>query len=118
MNSIFNKKNMVNRLIRSKIFDKYRYKNKYFQIVIDGTRMMKFKERYCKHCLKEVYNKVQENEYIKYYHYVLEAKLVLVEIVISIDSEFVENTDENVKKQDCEMKSFYIIAKRIKKKNI
>lgn len=108
-------KYMVNRLIRSKMFDKFRYKNKYFQIVVDGTRMMKFKERHCKHCLKEVHNKGQENEYIRYYHYVLEAKLVVGEIVISIDSEFVENEDENVKKQDCEMKAFYRMAKRIKK---
>ena len=52
-------KYMVNRLIRSKMFDKFRYKNKYFQIVVDGTRMMKFKERHCKHCLKEVHNKGQ-----------------------------------------------------------
>ena len=97
------------------MFDKFRYKNKHFQIVVDGTRMMKFKERHCKHCLKEVHNKGQENEYTIYYHYVLEAKLVVGEIVISIDSEFVENEDENVKKQDCEMKAFYRMAKRIKK---
>lgn len=108
-------KYMVNRLIRSKMFDKFRYKNKHFQIVVDGTRMMKFSERHCKHCLKEVHNKGQENEYTRYYHYVLEAKLVVGEIVISIDSEFVENEDENVKKQDCEMKAFYRMANRIKK---
>lgn len=108
-------KYMVNRLIRSKMFDKFRYKNRYFQIVVDGTRMMKFKERHCKHCLKEVYNRDEENEYTIYYHYVLEAKLVVGEIVISIDSEFVENEDENVKKQDCEMKAFYRMANRIKK---
>lgn len=50
-------KYMVNRLIRSKMFDKYRFKNKYFQIVVDGTGIMSFKERHCKHCLKSVYNK-------------------------------------------------------------
>ena len=46
-------KYMVTRLIRSKMFDKYRYKNKYFQIVIDGTGIMSFKERHCNHCIKE-----------------------------------------------------------------
>ena len=89
-------KYMVNRLIRSKMFNKYRFKDKYFQIVIDGTGIMSFKERHCKHCLKRVYNKGEENEYSIYYHYVLEAKLVVGDIVISIDSEFVENENENV----------------------
>lgn len=108
-------KYMVNRLIRSKMFNKYRFKDKYFQIVVDGTGMMKFNKRHCKNCLKQVHNKGEENEYIIYYHYVLEAKLVVGDIVISIDSEFVENENENITKQDCEMKAFYRMAKRIKK---
>lgn len=45
----------------------------------------------------------------------LEAKLVVGKIVISIDSEFIENEDENVEKQDCEMRAFYRMAERIKK---
>ena len=45
----------------------------------------------------------------------MEAKLVVGKIVISIDSEFIENEDENVNKQDCEMKAFYRMAERIKK---
>lgn len=110
-------KYMVNRLIRSKMFDKYRFKDKYFQIVIDGTGIMSFKERHCKHCLKKVYNKGEENEYTIYYHYVLEAKLVVGDMVISIDSEFVENEDENVEKQDCEIRAFYRMAERIKKEH-
>lgn len=110
-------KYMVNRLIRSKMFDKYRFKNKYFQIVVDGTGIMSFKERHCKHCLKKVYNKGEENEKTIYYHYVLEAKLVVGDIVISIDSEFVENEDENVEKQDCEIRAFYRMAKRIKREH-
>lgn len=108
-------KYMVNRLIRSKMFDKYRFKNKYFQIVVDGTGMMTFKKRHCKHCLKKVYNKGEGSERTIYYHYVLEAKLVVGEMVISIDSEFVENEDENVDKQDCEIRAFYRMAERIKK---
>ncbi len=108
-------KYMITRLIRSKMFDKNRYKGKYFQIVIDGTRIVTFKERHCKHCLKNTYNKGEENEYSIYYHYVLEAKLVVGDIVISIDTEFVENEDEKVEKQDCELGAFYRIAKRIKR---
>ena len=107
-------KYMVQRLIRSKMFDKYRYKGKYFQIVVDGTRLATFKERHCEHCLKRTYNKGQKDECSIYYHYVLEAKLVVGDIVISIDTEFVENEEENIEKQDCEIKAFYRMAKRIK----
>lgn len=35
--------------------------------------------------------------------------------MISIDTEFVENEDENVDKQDCEIRAFYRMAERIKK---
>ena len=108
-------KYMITKLIRSKMFDKYRYRNKYFQIVIDGTRMMSFKKRHCKNCLKSTHNKGTEKEYSIYYHYVLEAKLVVGEIVISLDSEFVENEHENVAKQDCELRAFYRMAERIKR---
>ena len=108
-------KYMINRLIRNKMFNKYRFRDKYFQIVVDGTGIMSFKERHCKHCLKRIYNKEEENEYSIYYHYVLEAKLVVGDMVISIDSEFVENEDEEVEKQDCEIRAFYRMAERIKK---
>ena len=108
-------KYMVITLIRSKMFDKYRYKGKYFQIVIDGTGIMSFKERHCKHCLKRMYKKGTEEEKTIYYHYVLEAKLVVGDIVISLDSEFVENEKEDIEKQDCEIRAFYRMAKRIKK---
>ena len=40
----------------------------------------------------------------RYYHKVLEAKLVLAEnIVISLDTEFIENESEKVSKNDCEI---------------
>ena len=108
-------KYMVNRLIRSKMLDKYRFKDKYFQIVIDGIGIMSFRERHCKHCLKKVYNKGEEDEYTIYYHYVLEAKLVVGDIGIRIESGFLENEDENVEKQDCEIRAFYRMGERIKK---
>ncbi len=108
-------KYMVTSLIRSKMFDKYRFNGKYFQIVIDGTGLVTFTHRHCKNCLKKTFNKGEENEYSIYYHYVLEAKLVVGDIVISIDTEFVENEDENVEKQDCELRAFYRMAERIKK---
>lgn len=41
--------------------------------------------------------------------------MVVGNIVISLDTEFVENEEENVSKQDCEIKAFYRMARRIKK---
>jgi len=107
-------KYMVNKLIRSKMFEKYRCMNKYYQIVIDGTHIVTFKEIHCKHCLKRVHNRGMTNEYTEYYHYVLEAKLVVGDIVISLDTEFVENEKDDVSKQDCEINAFYRMVKRIK----
>jgi len=110
-------KKIVYELIRKKMFDKYRVFGKYFQVIIDGTGICSFKKRHCKHCLKQEHKDKETGEITKvtYYHYVLEAKLCVGNLVISIDTEFVENEDENVKKQDCELKAFKRMAERIKK---
>ncbi|MCG4627823.1 transposase, partial [Anaerostipes hadrus] len=52
---------------------------------------------------------------VLYMHHVLEAKLVVGDMVFSIASEFIENESENVSKQDCELKAFDRLAKKIKK---
>ena len=44
----------------------------------------------------------------------LEAKLVVGDMVFSIDTEFIEN-EETYEKQDCELKAFKRLAKRLKK---
>ena len=49
-------------------------------------------------------------------HHVLEAKLVIGDMVFSIGSEFIENESEEVSKQDCELKAFHRLAEKIKKK--
>jgi len=110
-------KQIVYEFIRKKMFDKYRVFGKYFQIIVDGTGICSFKERHCKHCLKREHRDKETGEItsIEYYHYVLEAKLCVGNLVISIDTEFVENEEENVNKQDCELKAFKRMAERIKK---
>jgi len=47
-------------------------------------------------------------------HHVLEAKLLVGDMVLSIGSEFIENKSEDVTKQDCELKAFYRLVDRIK----
>ena len=106
-------KYIVYTLIRSKMFDKFRYNGK-FQILIDGTGLISFNYKHCDHCLVK-----QHSDGTKTYeHNVLEAKLVFDSFVISLDSEFIENPDPsviNLKKQDCEMNAFKRMAPRIKK---
>lgn len=106
-------KYIVNALIRSKMFDKFRYNGK-FQILVDGTGIASFDYKHCEHCLV----KKHSDGNISYEHQVLEAKLVFDSFVLSIDSEFIENPNQNVvniKKQDCEMNAFKRMAIRIKK---
>lgn len=106
-------KYIVNSLIRSKMFDKFRYNGK-FQLLIDGTGLVSFNYPHCDHCLV----KSHSDGHKTYEHQVLEAKLVFDKFVLSLDSEFIENPDPsviNLKKQDCEMNAFKRMAKRIKK---
>lgn len=53
----------------------------------------------------------------RYYHKVLEAKTVLGErLTLSLDTEFIENEDENVSsKQDCEIDASKRLLERLKK---
>ena len=109
-------KEIIYEMIRKKMFDKYRIRGKFFQIIFDGSGLFKFKERHCKHCLKKEYKNKETGEITYgYYHQVLEAKLCVGDMVFSIDTEFIENEDENVKKQDCEINAFKRMEKRLKK---
>ena len=106
-------KYIVNALIRSKMFDRFRYQGK-IQLLVDGTGLIKFNYRHCDHCLV----KKHTDGNITYEHQVLEAKIVFDSFVISLDSEFIDNPDPsviNIKKQDCEMNAFKRMAVRIKK---
>ena len=83
--------------------------------VVDGSGLATSRKKYNDKCI--VKNKTDEkgNEYKEYGTYVLEAKLILGDMVFSIGSEFVENETENVTKQDCEINAFKRLAKKIKK---
>lgn len=106
-------KYIVYALIRSKMFDKFRYKGR-FQLIVDGTGLVSFNYKHCDHCLVKQHSDGSKT----YEHRVLEAKLVFDKFVLSIDSEFIENPNPsviNLKKQDCEMKAFKRMVVRIKK---
>ena len=106
------RKHMVKSLIRSKMFDKYRY-NGSFQLLVDATGISSHNYNLNNNCI----TKKSKNGVIKYYKQVLEAKIVVGNIVISLDTEWIENADMQTekKKQDCEINAFKRMAPRIKK---
>ena len=109
------RKYMITRIIRGKMIQKYKIRDKYYHIIVDGTGLATSRKKYNENCL--VKNKTDKNgkEYQEYSTYVLEAKLVVGEMVFSIGSEFVENINEDETKQDCETKAFKRLAEKIKK---
>jgi hypothetical protein len=101
---------LVEILIDSKALYPYRFLGRYFLIAVDGTGTLVYSQRHCPYCLTKTHNGKT-----LYYHNVLEAKLVCANgFAFSILSEFIENPGENVTKQDCELKAFYRLAKRLK----
>ncbi len=99
-------------LIRKKVLYRYRLFDRYFLVSIDGTGMLTFTERHCPHCLT-----MTRHGHTIYYHPILEAKLVTRDgLVFSLMTEFVENPAQYPDKQDCELKAFYRLAKRLKKR--
>ena len=108
------RKYMIVKMIRNKMLERFKIRGKYYHIIVDGTGLATSRKKYNKNCL--VKNKTDKKgvEYQEYSTYVLEAKLVVGEMVFSIGSEFVENEEENVDKQDCEIRAFKRLAKKIK----
>ena len=104
---------MVHALLRKRKFEDARLLGKYWMVIFDATGLLHFRER---HCLKKVLNKGAENERAVYYHHVLKAKLVLGDgFAVSIGTEFIENENEDVSKNDCETKAFKRLAENLKK---
>ena len=107
---------MIKELLKKRSLEHYRINGKYWGIIFDGTGLFTFDEKHCEHCLRRKYTNNETGETkIIYMHHVLEAKLVVGDMVLSIGTEFIENESEDVEKQDCELKAFYRLAERIKK---
>ena len=109
------RKYMIVKMIRNKMFDKYKIRGQYYHIIVDGTGLATSRKKYNDNCLVKNKTDKKGNEYKEYSTYVLEAKLVVGDMVFSIGSEFVENGTENLDKQDCETKAFKRLAEKIKK---
>ncbi len=108
-------------LIRKKGLYRFRLLGVYFLVAIDGTGVLTFRRRHCPQCLTKT---LHTGETI-YYHPVLEAKLVTsTGFAFSLMTEFIENRDPSLRsgqalsadKQDCELKAFYRLTQRLKKR--
>ena len=75
------RKYMIIRLIRSKMFQKYKVRGMYYHVVIDGTGLATSRKKYNSNCLVKNKTDKNGNEYQEYSTYVLEAKLVVINIL-------------------------------------
>jgi len=89
--------------VRSRAVEDMRIRGKYRQVIIDGTQLYSTRGELDEKSLYRIHQKGTEGEYRENYYYVLEAKLVLhPKIIVSFQTEFVENEDgKEAEKQDC-----------------
>ena len=116
------RRNIFRKLIRRKTFDNARFK-KDWCIIIDATRLYSSSQKHNPAYLSQTFHRGEEDEKTIYYRSVVEAKIYLGNgIVMSLESEFEDNSDidfnsksaEDIK-QDCETKAFKRLAEKIKK---
>lgn len=113
---------IIYQMIRRKTFDDTKVL-KHWLVLIDGTELDTGYKQKNEHYLERCYNRGTEHEKTKYHRAVLEAKLYLGNgLVVSIGTESIENDDDYIKykyseeerKQDCELRAFKRLAKKIK----
>lgn len=113
---------IVYRMIRRKTFDDAKVL-KHWLVLVDGTELDSGYIQKNEHYLERCYNRGTEHEKTKYHRAVLEAKLYLGNgLMVSIGTETIENDDDYIKykyseeerKQDCEIKAFKRLVKKIK----
>lgn len=104
---------LIKELIERKVFYRFRFLSKKYLISIDGTGVSSYDNDYCNECT----SKTSKNGVTTYFHNVLEAKLVTHnDMSLSIATEWIRNEQgKEYDKQDCELKAFMRLAKKIKK---
>lgn len=113
---------IVYQMIRRKTFDDAKVL-KHWLVLIDGTELDTGYKQKNEYYLERCYNRGTEHEKTKYHRAVLEAKLYLGNgLMVSIGTETIENDYDYIKykyseeerKQDCEIKAFKRLTKKIK----
>ncbi len=106
------KATMVAGLIDQRIFRKFKFLGRSYNIAIDGTGIASFDTPHCPACLTRTYSSGQTT----CFHNVIEAKLVTsTGFSISLATEWISNEGKDeYDKQDCELKAFKRLAEKIK----
>ena len=105
------KARMMQRLFRLRIFERHRLMGRYHTIAIDGVHIHTFKYRHCERCLV---SKDPSGDTI-WVHYKLQASLVTPNgFCMPMASEWIENSEGRYEKQDCELKAFYRLVKKLR----
>jgi len=107
------KREMVKVLVRKKLFDRFRFDRRFHNVAIDGTGLHSFDYEPYPGCPK----RTSKSGKTTYTVYVLEAKIVCSNgFSISIATEWIRNPEHgNYDKQDCELKAFIRLIKKLKK---
>ncbi|MCA1759735.1 MAG: hypothetical protein LC658_08180, partial [Bacteroidales bacterium] len=107
------KQDMFRELVKSKMLQKYKFAGKYFMVAIDGSGLQSYNHEPYPGC---PYKKSKNGKKV-WTTYVLEAKVVTSNgFSISLATEWIENpANQTFDKQDCEIKAFERLAKRVKK---
>jgi len=110
---------MVRRLLASRRFEGFRFtENKaqksplqkhWWLVAVDATTLHVFDKPHDK-----AYVKHEHKSGAKYYVKVLEAKLILGDMAISIATEFIDNEKTDASKQGCELNALYRLEKKLK----
>lgn len=101
---------IIKRLIRMRCLERFRFGAEWL-VAIDATWLRTYKRRHCKHCLTQEL----ADGTTRYMHAVLEAKLVLANgMVFSLASVPIQNAGKKINKQDCELKAFHRLTKKLK----
>jgi hypothetical protein len=102
---------LVKHLIEKKVLEKWKYGGHYL-ISVDGTGLCSYDYEPYKGCP----HKTSKNGKTTWQAYALEAKLVSANgFSISLISCWLENSENMDEKQDCELKAFTRLSKRLKK---
>jgi hypothetical protein len=119
------RKDILYHLIRMKRFDRARLQKNWL-VIVDATWLQTYSEEQDEYCMCREYKQEDGHKRNLWYRMALEAKIILADdLVVSLDTEFIENNAEDAKrqkkmsaeqiKQDCESKAFKRLVRRIKK---
>jgi len=101
---------MIKGLIRQRVLEKFRLQNWYYMISIDGVHMHTFDYEPYEGCQV----RVDEHGHKRWFLYKVQASIVTNEgLCLPIAGEWIEN-EENYDKQDCELKAFYRLIKKLR----